>query len=189
MRGDTREGLITAASRLLDAGGQDAVTLRAVAKAAGVSHNAPYHYFASRSALLAAVAESDLRDVAEVLLAKASGDADPRTTLKAAAAFLARAARKHPARYRLMFSDPALMPPSETLEQAAMAAFQAFGTLVSRYQAECGEVHVETAKLTGLIYAALHGQIDLELGGRAKGANGLNDPSAMMDLLLGLIAR
>jgi ribonuclease BN (tRNA processing enzyme) len=46
---NTREKLVTEAARLLDAGGDAAVTLRAVAQAVGVSHNAPYRHFEDRS--------------------------------------------------------------------------------------------------------------------------------------------
>ena len=57
MRTDRK--LVEAAAALLDSGGESAVTLRAVASAVGVSHNAPYKHFTSRSALLAAVALED----------------------------------------------------------------------------------------------------------------------------------
>jgi AcrR family transcriptional regulator len=45
----TDKKLILAATTLLDAGGEDAVTLRAVGHASGISHNAPYKHFKTRS--------------------------------------------------------------------------------------------------------------------------------------------
>ena len=66
----TRDNLVKEAARLLDEGGQTAVTLRAVGKAAGVSHNAPYRHFEDRSNLLAAIAQQDLENLS-VLLEKA----------------------------------------------------------------------------------------------------------------------
>lgn len=54
------------AALLLDAGGDTAVTLRAVAQAVGVSHNAPYRHFKDRSTLLAAIAERDFGMLAVV---------------------------------------------------------------------------------------------------------------------------
>ncbi|WP_074063640.1 TetR/AcrR family transcriptional regulator [Rhizobium etli] len=56
----THDTLIQAAANLLDDGGEQAVVLRAVGHAAGVSHNAPYKHFHNRDALLAAVAATDL---------------------------------------------------------------------------------------------------------------------------------
>ncbi len=61
----TGRKLIEVATALLDSGGENAVTLRAVGQAAGLSHNAPYKHFASRNALLAAVATTSLAELAE----------------------------------------------------------------------------------------------------------------------------
>ena len=53
--GALREELITASLKLIEAEGIGAVSLRRVAREAGVSPGAPYHHFADRSALLAAI--------------------------------------------------------------------------------------------------------------------------------------
>ena len=55
--GDLRSALLEAAWRLVAAKGLAALTLRELARAAGVSHAAPYHHFPSRTALLDALAE------------------------------------------------------------------------------------------------------------------------------------
>src|SRR5437667_9112230 len=54
--GSLRGELITACVQLIEAEGIGAVSLRRVARAAGVSPGAPYHHFADRSTLLAAIA-------------------------------------------------------------------------------------------------------------------------------------
>src|SRR5438034_11316270 len=54
--GSLRDGLIRACVALIEAEGIGAVSLRRVAREAGVSPGAPYHHFADRSALLAAIA-------------------------------------------------------------------------------------------------------------------------------------
>ena len=63
MRDDkkTRARILTAAMRLLEKGGQDAVTMRGVARSVGVTAMALYHHFPDRDALLRALAavESD----------------------------------------------------------------------------------------------------------------------------------
>ncbi len=65
----TDKKLVAAAAALLDSGGESAVTLRAVASAVGVSHNAPYKHFKGRSALLAAVAVEDFAKMTEAFSA------------------------------------------------------------------------------------------------------------------------
>lgn len=97
-------------------------------------------------------------------------------------------AREHPARYRLLFSDPDLPSGGGAMEIAALGAFQAFDAIVRRWQAGGRLRPIETARLTGLIYATLHGAIDLELGGRARDAKGLGSIEATLELLLDLLA-
>ena len=184
----TRERLVAAASDLLDVGGQAAVTLRAVAELVGVSHNAPYRHFRDRSALLAAVAERDFDTLTQAFQKTADKPQDARRSLRAALMVVIAYARAHPARYRLLFSDPNLVSGDGALEVAAFGSFQAFAAIVRQCQMDKSLGSIETARMTGLIYATLHGAIDLEIGGRARKAKGLSSIEATVDLLLDLLA-
>ena len=55
--GDLRNALITAGLEMLETEGEQGISMRKLAKAAGVSHNAPYMHFADKEALLVAIAE------------------------------------------------------------------------------------------------------------------------------------
>lgn len=55
--GDLRRSLLDAAVHLIESEGLDALSMREVAKLVGVSPAAPFRHFASRTALLTAVAE------------------------------------------------------------------------------------------------------------------------------------
>jgi AcrR family transcriptional regulator len=59
--GNLRDALVEAALSILAEGGANALSVRATARRAGVSSGAPFRHFASREALLAAVAEEALR--------------------------------------------------------------------------------------------------------------------------------
>jgi AcrR family transcriptional regulator len=59
--GDLRQALIDAALEILSTGGEEPLTLREIARRAGVTHAAPYRHFADKQALLAAVAEDGFR--------------------------------------------------------------------------------------------------------------------------------
>ncbi len=186
---NTKQRIVDAASDLLDAGGEAAVTLRAVAERVSVSHNAPYRHFRDRSALLAAVAERDFNQLGRAFRSEAEIMPDGRGSLRGALMVVIGYARKHPARYRLLFSDPDLRSDDDRLEVAAFGAFTAFAAIVRRCQAEGSLPMIETARIAGLIYATLHGTIDLELGGRAREAKGLGSIEATVELLLELLAR
>lgn len=182
----TKAQLVSAASHLLDSGGQTAVTLRAVAERVGVSHNAPYRHFRDRSALLAAVAERDFNHLKEAFEEQDRAGQDAGTALRKSAAALTKYARDHPARYRLLFSDPDLSP-EPGLKAAAIRPFEVFSRIVDRCQRDGLLPSVDTVSLTGLIYATLHGAIDLEIGGRASGSKGLGDIDDTAGLLFDLL--
>lgn len=65
--GDLRATLIREAVEMLASGGEAGVTLREVARRAGVSHNAPYRHFRNKEALLVAVATDGYRRLAREL--------------------------------------------------------------------------------------------------------------------------
>ena len=185
MADGTKDQLVTVAAALLDGGGVGAVTLRAVGGMAGVSYNAPYRHFRSRSALLAAVAERDFHHLLRAFeLARAEPDAG--AALRDAAGALIDYAERHPARYRLLFSDPELEA-ELVLREAAAAPFQAFAAIVARCQQEQLLPSGDPIAITGLIYAALHGSIDLRLGGRGGDAKGLGSVRTTVELLFELL--
>src|SRR5690349_3579164 len=92
--GDLRPALLKAAGRVLEKEGPAALSLRELARRAGVSHNAPYRHFADREALLAALAADGFRMLGEVL-----GVASSRHRGEAYVRF----ALEHPQLFRLMF--------------------------------------------------------------------------------------
>src|ERR1700687_2992314 len=75
--GDLRAALVRAAMELLEESGETALSLRAVARCAGVSPAAPYRHYADREALVSAIAAVGYRELAERL---AAAHPSPSTT-------------------------------------------------------------------------------------------------------------
>ena len=98
----TREALIAAALELLEADGEEP-SLRAVARATGVSAMAPYNHFPDKAALLAAVANHGFQMLAKIL-ADADDRADAREALIAQGVAFVGFAQANPALFRLMYS-------------------------------------------------------------------------------------
>ena len=73
--GDLRRALLEAAWRLVAEKGLAALTLREVARAAGVSHAAPYHHFPTRTALLDALAEEGFAGLDQAMAEAKTGPA------------------------------------------------------------------------------------------------------------------
>lgn len=100
---DLRERVLRASVKLIDEQGLAALSMREVARRAGVSHQAPYHYFADREAILAAVAERGFALLAGAI-GKARRDATgPTDALERAAIAYLSFALENPAYFRIMF--------------------------------------------------------------------------------------
>ena len=183
----TRDKLVTEAARLLDEGGEPAVTLRAVGQAAGVSHAAPYRHFKDRNALLAAVAERDFGMLTASFERHRTRNGTPIGRLRDALAAFIRYGRDYPARYRLLFSDPAIGAAGGSLEAAALRSFAAFAALVGDAQGAGALPPGSTPPLAGLLYATTHGLIDLAAGGRVREQKGIVGPEQAGAMLLTLL--
>src|SRR6201986_852195 len=79
--GDLRRALIDAATRLLETEGPAALSLRAVAREAGVSPAAPYHHFKDKSELLDAVAEEGWHELGDAIRKGLASAGDPKLAL------------------------------------------------------------------------------------------------------------
>lgn len=130
--GNLRATLLDAADALLAAHGVQGLTLREVARAAGVSHGAPYHHFASLDDLLAAVAERGFTELGDAE-AEAVAVADPRERLLRVATAYVGCALAHPERFRLMFGP--LLARQDAFPALRDAAHRAFRHVTAASQA------------------------------------------------------
>lgn len=100
--GDLRAALVREAGKVVAQEGPDAVSLRGVAKAAGVSQAAPYHHFKDKQALLSAVAAEGFRQFTETMLGRAGDADDPRDRLNKLGLGYVEFAVRNPSLFRLM---------------------------------------------------------------------------------------
>lgn len=101
--GDLRNSLLVAAEKVLRQKGTD-ISLREVAKAAGVSHTAPYRHFKDKTALLQALAAIGYQRLAEDVRAAKIRNADkPIEAMLGAAQAYVELAVNNPEMTQLMF--------------------------------------------------------------------------------------
>ena len=184
----TSERILESAAALLDSGGVGAVTLRAVGQASGVSHNAPYKHFENRDSLLGALAAQEFQKLAAAFNAFGQDKVLPLTKLKRALQRFSEYGRDYPSRYQLLFSDPDIAKQEGELQRAAMASFSAFALLVAECQKAGVLPRVPTPALAGLLYASVHGLVDLQASGRLKTEKGFMSVSDGIALLLKVLA-
>ena len=162
--GDLRNGLLSAALRLLRDEGIEAVSLRAVARQAGVSHAAPYHHFADKAALMEALAQRGFEDLA-VALRTGMAQAGPDSLHRFQAAGLAYGefAFANPALFRLLGRSG--LRQGASVAAAAAEAYQVLEDGVVACQRDGSMQSGDPAPLANTAWAAVHGAVLLVLDG------------------------
>jgi AcrR family transcriptional regulator len=117
--GALRDALLEAAERVLERDGLPGLTLRAVAREAGVSHAAPTHHFGDLTGLVSELAANGFRQFNAAMAAASAPGALPMARAKAYVAY----AQAHPGMYGLMFRTERLDYSRPSLHEAAEASF------------------------------------------------------------------
>ena len=150
---------------LAETGDREAVSVRGVAKAAGVSPTSAYRHFADRDALIEAACDSCFEEFSLHMLESTANIADPFERLRAAGRAYLAYAQASEGHYRVLFSNPDLSAKAE-LDTTADPAGTAFQQLVS-FISDCLAAGSRPTTSTDPIYLAfqvwtwIHGIVDL----------------------------
>jgi AcrR family transcriptional regulator len=164
--GDLRRAIIEASLALVEQAGVRALSLREAARAAGVSHSAPYHHFPDKGSLLAAIAEEGFAELAGAMADARAAAPDAGAGLAACGMAYVRFALRSPAHFRVMFR-PELAGPSEQ-PAVARSSTPALDTLVDAVvaaQAAGAAPAGEPMPLVLTCWSAVHGLASLWLDG------------------------
>jgi AcrR family transcriptional regulator len=187
--GDLRRALVAAAIELLRAEGAEALTLRAVARAAGVSQAAPYRHFADRRALVAAVAEEGFRGLGDEMsraMAEAMRSGNMRLAFREVGLAYVRFALQHPAEYRVMFgAEVANHQDLPGLRARSHAVLDGVAQAVAGLQQARLVGAGDPGTMAAALWATLHGLVMLSLDGQTTGVVASLD--ALVDEALRLV--
>ncbi|MFI5684204.1 TetR/AcrR family transcriptional regulator [Streptomyces sp. NPDC051636] len=148
-----RTRLVDVGAELVAAEGAGALTLREIARRAGVSHGAPRRYFPTHLELLSAIARrgfTDLAGRAETALADAAPD--PRTRLTVLGRVYLEFALGNRGMYELMFRHDLLASGHLGLRETSLPLFGLLVDLVGRVRPEA-----DARLVAGALWANLHG--------------------------------
>lgn len=151
--GNLRAVLLDQAERTLRDQSIDELSLRQLARRAGVSHGAPRSHFIDRQALLTALAERGFARLADEVRAAIAAEADDfEQALLAAGSAYVKFAVTDAALLELMFAAKNADPP-EALRTAAQPLFTAFGELIDRGLRD-GKLQADDPYRLQLLFAA-----------------------------------
>ena len=158
--GDLSRALVDAARRILEAEGAAALSLRAVAREAGVSPAAPYHHFKDKTELLEAVAHGGWEEVSEIIAEARRAVSDPREAMTEIGVAYVKFARENPALYRLMYDttrDRTSMPEHAKQEDSGYGQVQLALVAAGCDPNDVGELELQTIAC----WCAVHGLAEM----------------------------
>lgn len=183
--GDLRKCLIAEGFRLIKEKGLKALSLRAVARAAGVSPGAPYHHFENRSDLLADIA-SDGFSILHKKIIEARSNAKAGEELVALGRAYASFAIENPDYYRTMFclelSHPGTFP---QLDAVANPVFEELSRCISEGQKNDSIPSGNPERYILLAWSVAHGVSSLLVDGPLSRYDKFSiDPAMMGDIVV-----
>ena len=178
--GNLREVLIQKAAEVIEEEGIGALSLRAVARRARVSHGAPAHHFTDKAGLLTALATHAMVSFTSVLFeaAREAGDSALERVRAIATAYV-RFAAQNPAYFRIVTRFELIRRHDADFAEAYQAAFDMVRDAVSAAQREGWRKDVDPMALVITAWSAVHGLATLWLDGTLEDRVGPVDLEAM----------
>ncbi|MEU1515987.1 TetR/AcrR family transcriptional regulator [Streptomyces sp. NPDC005811] len=168
---DLRTRLVDVGVDLVALEGAGALTLREIARRAGVSHGAPRRYFPTHLELLSAIARRGFTQLGvRVTATLTDGDAAPRAQLTELGQAYLEFALDHAGMYELMFRHDLLESGHLRLRDTSLPLFGVLVDLVDRARPD-----TDARAVAGALWANLHGIAQLWGWGSLQLATGADD--------------
>ncbi|MEU2117572.1 TetR/AcrR family transcriptional regulator [Streptomyces sp. NPDC016459] len=177
--GGLRARLVTVGVELVNAEGAQALSLREIARRAGVSHGAPRRHFPTHLDLLSAIARRGFAELAARIAAEDRASAAPRERIVLLARVYLDYAETRRGMYELMFRHDLLESGRLGLRETSLPLFAHLTGLVARVHPDADPVVVAAA-----LWANLHGIAQLWHWGSLRLATGGGDPAPLLTAAL-----
>jgi AcrR family transcriptional regulator len=163
------EALLKAAAKLITEQGVANLSLREVARRAGVSHGAPAHHFTDKAGMLTALATQGFQMFEDALCtARDAAGEHPLSRLSATGRAYVLFAAKHRAHFEIMFRPELLRADDAAVQVAQAAAYAVLGDAITAAQAAgfiaAGDVEVLAVRA----WSQAHGLAVLWLNGNLQ---------------------
>jgi len=169
--GALRDALLQAAERVLERDGLAGLTLRAVAREAGVSHAAPTHHFGDLTGLVSELAAIGFQQFNAAMASACASGVSPMQRMQARVRAYVAYAQAHPGMYGLMFRTERLDYSRPSLHEAAEASFAGLaGAIGASRQEQISDeaLTLDQAAAIARAWSLVHGFTMLVLDGRLK---------------------
>ncbi|WP_309644312.1 TetR/AcrR family transcriptional regulator [Phenylobacterium sp.] len=166
--GDLRQALLKSATELLDAEGIEGLSIRATARAAGVSHAAPVNHFADRKGLLTALAAGFFGEIWGLAVEKMSVAPPGEARLVAFAEAMIDYSLAHPHRFRLLWRRDLL---EVTDVRLGLAMDALYDRLLAELEGLGKPMRFDPETYAIAVWSLVHGYVSMRLDGNLVAAN------------------
>ncbi len=174
--GNLRDALLRAARDLLESDGVDGLSLRALAKATGVTQAAPYSHFRDKDDLLAAIAEEGFQRLALQMAEDATGASSTRQRLERLMVSYIRFAQTNKALFQIMFGrELADLKRYPTLAMTAGKSYALMSTALANRLKDGVDARFMTVTLWSLCHGLTTLIIEQKLDPKSFGTESIED--------------
>ncbi|GAA4454983.1 TetR/AcrR family transcriptional regulator [Phytohabitans houttuyneae] len=180
MSEDLRERLVAAGVELVTREGSEMLTLREIARRAGVSHGAPRRYFPTHLSLLSAIARQGFRELGEQVARLLSGGGTPHAQLVALGRAYVEYAAANRGMFELMFRHDLLESNQLGLRETSLPLFEVLVELVAQAGSSTPPGAPSARVAAAALWANLHGLAQLWIWGSLQLATDLDDVEPLL---------
>jgi AcrR family transcriptional regulator len=168
MSHDNRAIILAQALRLFAARGYDAVSVREIVEAAGVTKPTLYHYFGSKRGLLDALLREHFEELYRAVAEAAEYHGDLVMNLNRLVAVYFDFARRRPVFYRLLTSTGFAPPDSESFEVGAALYRKQISCLEAMFRAALPHMEGRHGRYAVTLHGMISTYVMLSFGGNVE---------------------
>lgn len=187
MDNETKQNLLRVTRELIDSKGIEAVSMREVGRCAGLSRTASYRHFKNKQSLLAEIVVEDFYILSSMILELENTPIPPKQFLVKLLNSYHGFAMANSEHYHLMFNiiwDKEKFPEIETIAFKFFLKTKEY--VDSALKASDSTCHTPK-EATAILYAFIHGLVELHLVGHKETTKGLDNPGLLIDKFINLI--
>lgn len=181
MDNETKQNLLKVTRNLIDSKGIEAVSMREVGRSAGLSRTASYRHFKSKQSLLAEIVVEDFDILSSRILELEKTPTQPKQFLVRVLNSYHNFAMENPEHYQLMFNTKWDTGKFPEIEAIALLVFQKTAEYVDKALKASDSTFYTSKEATAILYAFIHGLVELNLVGHKEIAKGLDNPGLLVD--------
>jgi AcrR family transcriptional regulator len=181
---DTKHNLLKVSRELIDTKGIDAISMRTVGREANLSRGALYRHFENKESLLAAIVVENFNILNGKFIMLDENTKNPKQFLFKLCLAYYDFGINNPDHYQLMFStkwDDSKYP---DIRQAAVGIFNKVAFYISNVLNSKQLKKKILLEKTAILYAFIHGIVELHLAGHSEADKGLNDIAGLINNIL-----